>query len=101
MSTQSEALLALAGAYGELPEDARAQREAELYGNPIICTPRVLEDAEQDADPGEGVMLRRLLDRGLLVTDEDPRRKRAELAASRPGYRNRAARRAGKTGKAK
>lgn len=103
MSEQSDALLALATSYVEIPVDDRLQFEGALWSNPIICTPLVRELAERDADEAERAILAMMVERGLLVITDDPTTKRAELAGSRPGYMNRAARRSlkGKGGKRK
>lgn len=103
MTEQSDALLALATGYVDIPVDDRLTFEGALWSNPIICTPRVRELAEQDANEGERAILAMMIERGLLVVSTDPAAKRAELAGSRPGYMNRAARRSvkGKGGKRK
>lgn len=94
MSEQSDALLALATGYVDIPVDARLTFEGALWSNPIICTPLVHDMAEADADDEERAILAMLVERGLVVVADDPTAKRAELAGSRPGYMNRAARRA-------
>lgn len=93
MSTQSDALLSLVEGYNYLPPDERLQREAALYGNPVICTPIVIELAERDASEAELRTLSEMRDRGLIMVADDPDAKRVELH-NRPGYENREARRA-------
>lgn len=100
MSTQSEALLAIATAYSDTPPDALARVEGRLWSNPIICTPAVYEAAEMEGDEVEVVALGKMLEAGLIVKADDPSGERARLAGKRPGYENRATRRASKGGKA-
>lgn len=90
---QAEALLSLAGGYGELPEQERLDRATLLHGNPVICTPRVLEEARADAERSELIVLERMLEAGLVVVADDPQAERVRLSSERPGYLNRAARR--------
>jgi hypothetical protein len=97
---QADALMGLVMAFHEMGDDERRLRESALYGNPVICTPRVFAEAEQDDD---GELVARLIamrDAGLIVVADDPQRRRVELSG-RPGYQNRAARRAAKRGKPK
>ena len=93
MSTQSEALLGLAGAWAEMPADVRSERQAALHGNPVICTQQVLDDALADAEEAEAAALETMRNDGLLVVADEPKAERARLAGQRPGYLNRAARR--------
>lgn len=101
MSEQSEALLAIAISYADMPEPERLRAEGRLWGNPVICTPLVHDLAESEADPAERAALAKLVERGLIVVADDPAARRAELAGSRPGYMNRADRRRLKGGKGK
>lgn len=94
MSDQSEALLALATSYADMPVDTRLTVEGALWGNPIICTPLVRELADAAGTDEERGILAQLVRDGLVVIADDPPAKRAELAGSRPGYMNRAQRRA-------
>lgn len=101
MSEQSDALLALATGYVDIEPDQRVLFEGALWSNPVICTPLVYELAVADADEHELAIVSMMTERGLIVITDDPAATRAELAGARPGYMNRAQRRAAKHGKRK
>lgn len=94
MTVQSQALLTLAESYRDLTVDSRMLVEGRLWSNPVICTQLVYDLAELDAEGNEAGVLQMMLDKGLLVIADDPEAKRRELAGLRPGYENRAQRRA-------
>lgn len=98
MSTQSDALLAVVTAYLDTPEHERAMLEGPLWGNPIICTPSVYQLASDEADAIELGALIQMQENGLIVIADDPAAERLRLASLRPGYQNRATRRATRKG---
>lgn len=97
---QSDALLGLVGVMDDMPEHQRVATTAARYGNPVICTQGVLDDALAEADDHERETLLGWQNEGLLVVAADPAAERTRLS-SRPGYENRKARRARQRGKAK
>lgn len=83
MSIQSDALLAVAGGYMATEGGERMRREGELWRSPIVCTPAIIAEAEQDAEVGERVGLRTLRKRGLLVVSDTPSAELARLTKLR------------------
>lgn len=100
MSIQSDAILALVTAYHELDPAERTKRHGVLWANPVIAAPHVIAAARAEAlgnDETElAAQLEWMIRHDLIVEAVEPQRERARLAALRPGYVNRAARRKGR-----
>jgi hypothetical protein len=80
----------------DMPPDEQKLKEGPLWSNPVIASPGVLALVRQGGDPAEIAKLEQMIKDGLIVEAVNPQAKRAELASLRPGYQNRAMRRADK-----
>lgn len=92
---QTDALLSLVTAWGELTPEVRDERREVLHANPVIVTERLRVKASAAATDDERRALEGMLTEGLVVIaeDGDTAAARTRLAHERPGYLNRAARR--------
>lgn len=91
---QTDALLSLVTAWGELTPEVRDERREVLHANPVIITERLMASATAAATDDERRALEGMAREGLVVvTGVGTAETRTRLAHERPGYLNRAARR--------